>query len=74
MLFEAFPENSFQKHFPENFVFKLSPFGKKGIGHAVYHLVYIKNEIMCRCESWTIKKAEHQKELMFLNCDSGEDS
>ena len=25
------------------------------------------------CESWTIKKAEHQ-ELMFLNCGVGEDS
>ena len=46
MLFEAFPENSFQKHFPENFVFKLFPFGK-GIGHAVYYLVYTKNEIKC---------------------------
>ena len=29
--------------------------------------------VMCRCESWTIKKAEHQ-ELMFLNCGFGEDS
>ena len=26
------------------------------------------------CESWTIKKAEHQKKLMFLNCRVGEDS
>ena len=25
------------------------------------------------CESWTIKKAEHQ-ELMLLNCSVGEDS
>ena len=25
------------------------------------------------CESWTIKKAEHQ-ELMLLNCGVGEDS
>ena len=25
------------------------------------------------CESWTIKKAEHQK-LMLLNCGTGEDS
>ena len=29
--------------------------------------------IMYVCESWTVKKAEHQ-ELMFLNCGVGEDS
>ena len=29
--------------------------------------------VMCGCESWTIKKAEHE-ELMFLNCGVGEDS
>ena len=29
--------------------------------------------VMYRCESWTIKKAEHQ-ELMLLNCGAGEDS
>ena len=29
--------------------------------------------VMYGCESWTIKKAEHQ-ELMFLNCGVGEDS
>ena len=29
--------------------------------------------VMYGCESWTVKKAEHQ-ELMFLNCDVGEDS
>ena len=28
---------------------------------------------MYRCESWTIKKAEHE-ELMHLNCAAGEDS
>ena len=28
--------------------------------------------IMCGCESWTIKKAEHQ-ELMLLNCGVGKD-
>ena len=28
-------------------------------------------EVMCGCESWTIKKA---KELMLLNCGIGEDS
>ena len=30
--------------------------------------------VMYGCESWTIKKAEHQKELMLLNCGVGEDS
>ena len=29
--------------------------------------------VMYGCESWTIKKAEHQK-LMLLNCGVGEDS
>ena len=29
--------------------------------------------VMYECESWTIKKAEHQK-LMLLNCGVGEDS
>ena len=29
--------------------------------------------VMCGCESWTIKKAEHQ-ELMLLNCGVREDS
>ena len=29
--------------------------------------------VMYRCESWTIKKAEHQK-LMLSNCGVGEDS
>ena len=29
--------------------------------------------IMYRCESWMIKKAEHQN-LMLLNCDLGDDS
>ena len=29
--------------------------------------------VMYGCESWTIKKAEHQR-LMLLNCDVGEDS
>ena len=28
---------------------------------------------MCGWESWTIKKVEHQKELMLLNCGVGED-
>ena len=30
-------------------------------------------EVTYRCESWTIKKAEHE-ELMLLNCGVGEDS
>ena len=29
--------------------------------------------VMYGCESWTVKKAEHE-ELMLLNCDIGEDS
>ena len=29
--------------------------------------------VMFRCESWTIKKAEHQR-IDALNCDVGEDS
>ena len=29
--------------------------------------------VMYGCESWTIKKAEHE-ELMLLNCGVGEDS
>ena len=28
--------------------------------------------VMYRCESWTIKKAEHQR-IDALNCDAGED-
>ena len=30
--------------------------------------------VVCGCESWTIKKAEHCEELMLLNCGVGEDS
>ena len=29
--------------------------------------------VMYRCESWTLKKAEHE-ELMLLNCGVGEDT
>ena len=29
--------------------------------------------VMYGCESWTVKKAEHQQ-LMLLNCGVGEDS
>ena len=29
---------------------------------------------MYGCESWTIKKAEHQRILILSNCDPGEDS
>ena len=39
------------------------------------HLVKVKvfPIVMYRCESWTIKKAEHQR-MMLLNCGVGEDS
>ena len=37
--------------------------------HLVRAMVF--PEVMCGCESWTIKKA---KELMLLNCGIGEDS
>ena len=30
--------------------------------------------VICRCENWTIKKAEHHQVLMLLNCGVGEDS
>ena len=30
--------------------------------------------VMYGCESWTIKKAEHQRINMLLNCGVGEDS
>ena len=29
--------------------------------------------VMCGCESWTVKKAEHQR-IDLLNCGVGEDS
>ena len=29
--------------------------------------------VICGCESWTVKKAEHQR-IMLLNCGVGEDS
>ena len=29
--------------------------------------------VMYECESWTIKKAEHWRELTFSNCGVGED-
>ena len=29
--------------------------------------------VMYRCESWTIKKVEHEK-VMLLSCGAGEDS
>ena len=42
---------------------------------AKVHLVKLMvfPEVMYGCESWTVKKAEHQ-ELMFLNCGVGEGS
>ena len=30
--------------------------------------------VMFECESWTVKKAEHQRILVLLNCGVGEDS
>ena len=40
-----------------------------------FHLVkaMVFPVVIYGCESWTIKKAEHE-ELMLLNCDVGEDS
>ena len=40
-----------------------------------FHLVkaMVFPVVMCGCESWTVKKAEHWK-LMLLNCGAGEDS
>ena len=37
------------------------------------HLVMVFPVVMYVCESWTIKKAEHQR-IDALNCDVGEDS
>ena len=39
--------------------------------HIVKAIVFLV--VMYGCESWTIKKAEHQR-VMFLNCGVGEDS
>ena len=39
--------------------------------HLVKAMVFIV--VMCRCEIWTIKKAEHRR-TMLLNCGVGEDS
>ena len=39
--------------------------------HLVKAMVFLV--VMYGCESWTIKKAEHQR-LMLLNCVVGEDS
>ena len=30
--------------------------------------------VMYECESWTIKKAEHRRTAMLLNCGVGEDA
>ena len=40
-------------------------------GHLVKAMVF--PVVMYGCESWTVKKAEHE-ELMLLNCGVGEDS
>ena len=39
--------------------------------HLVKAMVF--SLVMYGCESWTMKKTEHQ-ELMLLNCGTGEDS
>ena len=39
--------------------------------HIVKAIVFLV--VMYGCESWTIKKAEHQR-VMFLNCGVGENS
>ena len=41
----------------------------------IVHLVkaMVSPVVMYGCESWTVKKAEHQ-ELMLLSCGAGEDS
>ena len=39
--------------------------------HLVKAMVF--RVVMYGCESWTVKKAEHQK-FMLLNCGVGEDS
>ena len=41
-----------------------------------FHLVkaVVFPVVMYRCESWTVKKAESQKELMLLSCGVREDS
>ena len=39
--------------------------------HLVKAMVF--QMVMYECESWTVKKAEHQ-ELMLLNCGVGKDS
>ena len=50
----------------------LSPITLPTQVHLVQAIVF--PVVMYGCESWTIKKAEHRKELMLLNCGVGEDS
>ena len=38
-----------------------------------YNQNYVLSVVMYGCESWTIKKAEHQR-IDALNCSAGEDS
>ena len=42
---------------------------KKGL----YNQSYVLSVVMYGCESWTRKKAEHQR-IDTLNCSAGEDS
>ena len=39
--------------------------------HLVKAMVFIV--VTCGCESWTVKKAKHQR-ILLLNCGIGEDS
>ena len=41
-------------------------------GHLIKAIVF--PVVMYECESWTIKKTEHWRELMLLSCGVGEDS
>ena len=45
-------------------------FAKKA--HIVIAIVF--PVVMCGCESWSVKKAEHQRIDMILNCGVGKDT
>ena len=42
-------------------------------GKGLYNQSYVLSVVMYGCESWTRKKAEHQR-IDTLNCSAGEDS
>ena len=52
-------------------IFKSRDFGLPTKVNLVKAMVF--PVVMCGCESWTIKKAEHRR-MMLLNCGVGEDS